>query len=160
MVEIMAAREGLVGSSERWLQSCGVMTWRRAYPGRMDQAAPARKFPALLLAETGRAEDAEWIAAEYISNALVHTKSGGHGGWFGVEVMLGKFALIAVHDLGGGGVPRTLPGQAGGRLEEHGRGLLGVSKLAARMGFFGNPADGHTVWAQLALGTDLKQQTS
>lgn len=156
----MAEREGIAGSSERWLRSCGVMTWRRAYPGRMDQAAPARKFSALLLAETGRGEDAEWIAAEFISNALLHTKSGGQGGWFGVEVVLGKFALIAVRDLGGGGVPHALPGQAGGGLEEHGRGLLGVSRLVARMGFCGNPADGHTVWAQLTLGTDPKQQTS
>jgi hypothetical protein len=136
------------------------MTWRKAYPGRTDQAAPARKFTALLLAGTGHGENAEWIAAEFISNALLHTKSGGPGGWFGVEVMLGEFALIAVYDLGGGGVPHALPGQAGGGLEEHGRGLLGASRLAARMGFCGNPSDGHTVWAQLALGTGPTRQTS
>jgi hypothetical protein len=67
--------------------------------------------------------------------------------------MLGDYAQIAVRDLGGRSVPCMSPEQAGGELSEHGRGLLGVSRLARAMGFCGSPAQGHTVWAQLDIRT-------
>jgi hypothetical protein len=67
--------------------------------------------------------------------------------------MLGKSARIAVHDLGGGGIPCVVPEQVVyGEFLEHGRGLLGVSKLALTLGFDGNPADGHKVWVELDFG--------
>ncbi|MCW2902551.1 MAG: putative anti-sigma regulatory factor, serine/threonine protein kinase [Streptosporangiaceae bacterium] len=156
----MVAEEIFSGPSGQWLRSSGVMVWRRAYPGRMDQAASARKLPAYLLADTGRGEDAEWIAAELVSNALLYTRSGERGGWFGIEVMLGERAQIAVRDLGGRGVPRVSPEQAGGQLREHGRGLLGVSRLARAMGFSGSPDLGHTVWAQLDIRTEPQRPAS
>jgi hypothetical protein len=136
------------------------MAWRRVYPGRTDQAAAARRFVAFLLADTGRGDDAEFIAAELVSNALLYTRSGAlsgrQHGCFGVEVMLGQFACIAVHDLGGGGVPCLMPEQdAYGVILEHGRGLLGVSKLAVSLGFEGSPVEGHKVWAELEVRKDL-----
>jgi hypothetical protein len=64
-------------------------------------AAVARKFAAFLLADAGCGDDAEFIAAELVSNALLYTRSGMPQGWFGVQVVLGKVACIAVRDLGG-----------------------------------------------------------
>jgi anti-sigma regulatory factor (Ser/Thr protein kinase) len=129
------------------------MTWRRVFPGRLDQVARARSWTAMLLADTSRAEDAELILTELVSNALLHTRSGEPGGWFGVEITLGRHARIAVHDLGGRPTPQlvcTAP-ESDDVLAEHGHGLRVVQDLAALVGVNGSPASGHTVWALLAL---------
>jgi serine/threonine-protein kinase RsbW len=90
---------------ERWLHCGDALTWRRAYPGRADRAASARRFAGFMLADAGCGEDAEFIVSELASNAILHTRSGEPGGWFGIEVALGEYAHIAVRDLGGGGGP-------------------------------------------------------
>lgn len=45
---------GLVMSTFRSPQVWGGMAWRRAFPGREDQSAPARRMVGWLLADTGR----------------------------------------------------------------------------------------------------------
>jgi serine/threonine-protein kinase RsbW len=135
----------------RWLHCGDALTWRRVFPGRVDQAAPARRFAGFLLTDAGCGEDAEFVIAELASNALLHTRSGKAGGWFGIEVALGEYAHIAVRDLGGGGVPSVAFTRPVDELPEHGRGLAAVSTLALTMGWMGNTVDGHTVWARLAL---------
>ncbi|MGW0805573.1 ATP-binding protein [Nonomuraea sp. NPDC002799] len=144
---------GLVISTFRSRPLWGGMAWRRAFPGRADQSAPARRMVGRLLADTGRMEDARWVAAELVSNALRHSRSGQARGFFVVEVLRGADVVrIVVYDLGGGLVPdfsRT-PGSSP-ELAEHGRGLAGVAELAVRVGAAGDAVTGHAVWAELAL---------
>nr|WP_061294091.1 ATP-binding protein [Herbidospora cretacea] len=121
------------------------------FAGRGDQAAPARRFVKQAFVDTERADDAEWIAAELVSNALSHTRSGDPGGHFVVEVRrAGHQARVVVYDLGGYGTPRLVP-PVGGELDENGHGLPGVSALAAKVGASGDPISGHAVWADLDL---------
>ncbi|MFC4585421.1 ATP-binding protein [Sphaerisporangium corydalis] len=135
------------------------LVWSRAFPGRLDQAAHARRFVRFLLEDTPCADDAELIVSELAGNALRHTRSGTEGGSFLVEVTLARppgtpgvrerggyvGVLISVHDDGGGGVPRLLDhGTPPGA--ENGRGLAIVTALATRVGFQGAPTLGHTVW--------------
>ncbi|MEV0386887.1 hypothetical protein [Nonomuraea sp. NPDC050643] len=142
------------GSRPVW----GGMAWRQAFPGRADQSAPARRLVGQLLADTGRRQDAEWVTAELVANALYHSCSG-HScsgraqGFFVVEVLRGAgVARIVVYDLGGGSVPdfSQRPGSLLG-LAEHGRGLAGVAELAVRFGAAGDASTGHAVWVELAL---------
>ncbi|GAA4102349.1 ATP-binding protein [Nonomuraea soli] len=144
---------GLVMSTLRSAQVWGGMAWRRAFPGRGDQSAIARRMVGQLLTDTGRAEDAAWVTAELVSNALRHSRSGRAGGIFVVEVLLGMDrARIVVYDLGGGTIPESspTPGALSEAVEE-GRGLSGVAALAVRTGAAGNTVTGHAVWAELAL---------
>ncbi|MFI6295958.1 ATP-binding protein [Nonomuraea sp. NPDC050790] len=144
---------GLTMSTFRARQLWAGMAWRRAFPGRGDQSALARRMVGQLLADTVRVEDAVWVTAELVSNALRHSDSGRERGVFVLEVLLGAESVrIVVYDLGGGPVPDfsrapgTLPEAA-----EGGRGLAGVAKLAARTGVVGNEVTGHAVWAELVL---------
>ncbi|MFI6396382.1 ATP-binding protein [Nonomuraea endophytica] len=143
---------GLMMSTLRSARLWGGMAWRRAFPGRGDQSALARRMVGQLLADTVRVEDAVWVTAELVSNALRHSDSGRERGFFVVEVLLGSASVrIVVYDLGGGPTPDfsrtpgTLPDA------EEGRGLAGVVKLAARTGAAGDEVTGHAVWAELAL---------
>ncbi|MEU6786979.1 ATP-binding protein [Nonomuraea angiospora] len=145
----------------------GGLVWRRTFAGRGDQAAPARRLVRLLLENTPRAEDAEWVAAELISNALRHSMSGAAGGYFVVEVARSAhLARVVLYDLGGGAVPALDRGVPAARKtetgqREDGRGLVGVAQLAAAMGVCGDPITGHAVWAELSLapfGDQERQQ--
>ncbi|MFC4014810.1 ATP-binding protein [Nonomuraea purpurea] len=144
---------GLVMSTYRSRQVWSGMAWRRAFAGRGNQSAPARRMVGQLLADTGRVEDAQWVTAELVSNALRHTRSGQARGFFMVEVLRGAdVARIVVYDLGGGPAPdfsRT-PGSPP-ELSEHGRGLAGVAELAVRVGVAGDAITGHATWADLAF---------
>ncbi|MFE0156844.1 ATP-binding protein [Nonomuraea sp. NPDC059007] len=143
---------GLMMSTLRAARLWGGMAWRRAFPGRGDQSALARRMVGQLLADTARVEDAVWVTAELVSNALRHTCSGRERGFFVVEVLRGAASVrIVVYDLGGGPVPdfSRIPGRL--PEAEEGRGLAGVAKLAARTGAAGDEVTGHAVWAELAL---------
>ncbi|MFE0156866.1 ATP-binding protein [Nonomuraea sp. NPDC059007] len=143
---------GLMMSTLRAARLWGGMAWRRAFPGRGDQSAVARRMVGQLLADTGRVEDAVWVTAELVSNALRHTCSGRERGFFVVEVLRGAASVrIVVYDLGGGPAPDF--SRTPGRLPEaeEGRGLAGVAKLASRTGAAGDEVTGHAVWAELAL---------
>ncbi|MEV0615679.1 hypothetical protein AB0I81_20355 [Nonomuraea sp. NPDC050404] len=137
------------GSRPVW----GGMAWRRAFVGRGDQSAAARRMVGRVLADTGRKDDAEWVMAELISNVLRHSLSGRAGGFFVVEVLRGaQVARLVVYDLGGGSVPdfSQTPGSLSA-LAEQGRGLAGVAALALRFGVAGDVSSGHAVWVDLAF---------
>ncbi|MEU6036132.1 ATP-binding protein [Actinomadura sp. NPDC047616] len=151
--KVMVALRGTVLQARNWLVEGEPMSWRRVFAGRADQAATARKFAAYMLADTGRADDAELIACELISNALLHSRSGEPGGWFGIEVTRHGNVQIAVYDVGGKGIPR-FPDTVATESTEHGRGLYVIRDLAAGMGVRGSPEDGHMVWARLCLGQE------
>ncbi|MFC7730698.1 ATP-binding protein [Actinomadura keratinilytica] len=138
-------------SAVEWLRSPEPLRWRRTYPGRADQVAVARRFAVSLFAGTGYEEEAGFIVAELASNAVRHTHSGHHGGWFGLEVVLEDVAYVGVTDQGGGGIPVVLPESPDQSVAEHGRGLRAVSRLAAALGIHGSSDGGHTVWADLDL---------
>jgi anti-sigma regulatory factor (Ser/Thr protein kinase) len=96
------------------------------------------------------------IAAELISNALLHTRSGGPGGCFLVEVGRRPCAArVVVYDLGGGGLPRFDMPRQRDEAREHGYGLCGVAALAVEVGLSGDPITGHAVWARLALNPTM-----
>ena len=126
------------------------MTWQRVFPGEAGQVPNARRFVRALLADTAQATDAELIVSELAGNALRHTRSGGPGGRFLVELRRGKRVRVAVYDAGGGGVPR-LPGPEPVLFGEGGRGLFMVAAVAGEVGCDGCPVTGHVVWACLPV---------
>ncbi|MFC4591775.1 ATP-binding protein [Sphaerisporangium corydalis] len=172
--EGIADFRGPIGSHECL---AGGMVWRRAFPGRVEQASRARFLVRCLLEDTRWNDDAEFVTAELVNNALLHTRSGGSGGYFVVELIRGPESVrVGVYDLGGGGTPNVTgsieeiePGSAdvtgasdlssssGGsqdvqvgadwELPEDGRGLVTVRRLVSRVGCEGDPATGHLVWA-------------
>ncbi|MFI0352847.1 ATP-binding protein [Actinomadura sp. 9N407] len=152
------------GSAAEWLWSAEPMRWRRAYSGRPDQVTSARVFAASLFAGSGREEDVAVVVAELAANAIRHTRSGEHHGWFGLEVTLAELAYIGVTDLGGGGVPTVCTERTDTDLQCGGKGLLIVSKLAVAIGTHGSAQLGHTVWADVSLTatgeTDVDQEIS
>lgn len=105
----MVGRKWGQESPEEWLRGPEPMSWRRVYPGRCDQAAAARTFAAALFAGSGREDEVEFVVAEFVADALLYTRSGGQGGWFGLELAVTELAYVAVTDLGGGGMPTVLP---------------------------------------------------
>ena len=115
---------------------------RRAFPGKPEQVALARRFVAGALDGCPAADTAVLLASEIAANALRHTRSGA-GGSFDVIVWRGvTAACIAVLDDGAARVP--VPGSTD-RLAEAGRGLALVNALAARWGHCGGPT-GRAVW--------------
>jgi anti-sigma regulatory factor (Ser/Thr protein kinase) len=115
---------------------------RRAFPGKPEQVALARRFVAGALDGCPAADTAVLLASELAANALRHTRSGA-GGSFDVIVWRGvTAACIAVLDDGAARVP--VPGSTD-RLAEAGRGLALVNALAARWGHCGGPT-GRAVW--------------
>ncbi|MBO2454186.1 ATP-binding protein [Actinomadura barringtoniae] len=138
------------GSAVEWLQG-GKMTWRRAYPGRLDQVKVARDFAVYLFTGSGHEDQVAFIVTELVTNALRHTRSGEHGGWFGVDLTYADLAYIAVTDQGGSQVPGVMPAPPEGEIRDHGHGLRGVQNMAIALGIHGNPAYGHTVWADLSI---------
>ncbi|WP_372503874.1 ATP-binding protein [Actinomadura rupiterrae] len=147
----MQCHSNLSGGANEWLHGGPAGSWRQVYPGRADQVKPARSFVGAFFAEYDREDDAKLIACELVSNALLHSRSGEPGGWFGVEVRQGRLMRIAVQDLGGRDVPR--PGAPVPRttLAVGGWGLRAVSDLSAGWGVCGSPEVGHLVWADLAV---------
>ncbi|WP_232385374.1 ATP-binding protein [Actinomadura violacea] len=126
------------------------MSWRRVFPGRVDQIPLARQFAMFLFAETSIAAEVGFVVTELSTNAVRHTRSGQQGGRFTVELVLGGLAYVGVSDLGGGGYPTVRHDPLNGPVEaEGGRGLRAVSQMAAMLGVHGSPIEGHTVWADL-----------
>jgi len=107
--------------------------------------ARARRFIAERCAEWGcrvAEEDAELVATELVTNALVHASVQCE-----LRVRLARDVLhIEVEDKGGG----TPDVQAADERAEHGRGLLIVSALCTAWGVDARPPAGKRVWAQLA----------
>ena len=150
----MTQRTPIHVSREEWLRAPGPMVWRRTFPGTGEEVARARAFVKELLSGTGCEDDAGLIATELVNNVVLHTRSKDPGGWFGIEVVLGEIASLAVTDQGGGGLPVVkLPEVTEdfdlNGLDQSGRGLFIVSELAISLDIQGSPAYGHTIRAVL-----------
>ena len=127
-------------------------TWRKVLPGTTRQVADARRLTHMFLDDTARADDAAWIVGELAANAVRHTRSGGDGGRYVLELSrLGEVARLVVYDLGGGGRPVFTRPPMALDFSEHGYGLRAIAQLAYRTGVRGNSAVGHAVWAELLL---------
>jgi hypothetical protein len=102
------------------------------FPGERCRVQDARRWAAALLAQVGADPGvSELVASELVTNALLHTRSGGPRGT--VTVAVTRAGALHVHDLGpvaglfagpGGWVP-------GADREDFGKGLLLVAELAA-----------------------------
>jgi serine/threonine-protein kinase RsbW len=119
------------------------LVWCRAFPAVPAQVGQARRFLAGILEGFPAADEAVLCLSELAANATVHSRSR-HGGHYTVRAELhGRRLRVAVRDQGG---PWAGPGVGG---EQHGRGLLIVSRLATRWGREGHAASGWTVWFEL-----------
>lgn len=127
----------------------GGMTYRRIFPGNLDQIPAARRFIRFLLEDSPCRDDAEQIVAELAANAVAHTSSGMSRGTFIVELTRKTTVVrVTVYDCGWGGIPRFAPRGRADPLDERGRGLSLVAALASQVGYRGTRTLGHAVWAQ------------
>ncbi len=118
---------------------------RRVFAGLDSQLQPMRSWLSSLLPPGALCDDVLSVATELGTNALQHTATG-HGGSFAVELTCSPSAdRITVTDNGGPSDPRLIDDPDA----EHGRGLLLVCGLAARMGVAGD-GRGRQVWAEIA----------
>lgn len=100
------------------------------FPGEPCRVQDARRWAAALLAQAGAdPETGELLASELVTNAVLHTRSGGPRGT--VTVIVTGAGALHVHDLGpvagscagsGGWVP-------GADREDFGKGLLLTAEL-------------------------------
>jgi serine/threonine-protein kinase RsbW len=156
------------GSAEEWSAASPVGTMRYAFTGKLEQLREARQVVEKLFAGTGHEDDAGLIVGELATNAVLYTRSGREGGWFGVEISFEFFARIAVVDLGAAGwlignprkdavdardplLEEELSGFQDEELSLGGRGLAIVAELSVVTGACGSDALGHRVWAELDL---------
>ncbi len=117
------------------------------YPGLAAIVPSARRFVRGILASSPRAADMELIAAELISNAILHSPAGAGGGEFTVCVKTGAgWARIEVSDAGTG---EWHPLPQGHDDDEYGRGLAIVAAIADKLGHDVS-ARGQIVWAEVA----------
>ncbi|GAB3677748.1 hypothetical protein GCM10027589_48000 [Actinocorallia lasiicapitis] len=128
----------------------GDMCWRRAFPGLPAEARRAREFVGFLTEGFACVDDVLLAAAEMISNAVRHTRSGLPGGLFVVEVRRWRGgAALTVIDQGGPSEPRAKPLAESAdefALFESGRGLLTIGITASWWDWTGGDA-GRTVTA-------------
>jgi serine/threonine-protein kinase RsbW len=138
MSTLLAARPDLPANALRW---------RRAFPGRPEQASVVRRFAETLLHGCPLVDDVLLVADELVVNALRHTGSGRPGGSFAVEIRRER-AEVVVMVTDQGCLTEPAPADAD-ELAESGRGLRTVSLLATSWGWYGN-AGGRTVTAVFA----------
>jgi serine/threonine-protein kinase RsbW len=121
----------------------------RVFAGRPDQVGAARRFVAAALDPKMDGYDAACLlTSEAVTNALLHSASGGEDGTLLVTWSIrGDRLRVEIHDSGGPMGPR--------RRVHHvesitGRGLDLFEALSSGWGFDGGP-DGRTVWFELDL---------
>ena len=129
------------------------LVWRKTFPGALDQPGRAREELASALRASPDLDDIFLVAlddikvvtSELCTNAVIHTRSGHHGGTFKVEATTadGESLLVAVADGGAPEGPRLL---APALADTHFRGLHLVMALSDDCGVCGD-AEGRTVWA-------------
>jgi serine/threonine-protein kinase RsbW len=120
------------------------LRWRRAFPGRPEQASVVRRFVETLLHGCALVDDVLLVTDELVVNALRHTGSGRPGGGFAVELRRER-AEVVVMVTDHGCLTEPAPVDAD-ELAESGRGLRTVSLLATSWGWHGNTG-GRTVTA-------------
>ncbi|MEV4477050.1 ATP-binding protein [Nonomuraea sp. NPDC049504] len=145
-----------------WMRSSDRMDWRGVFPGERDQVRRVRRMVEALFEGTGREGDAGLIVSELTTNALLHTRSGRAGGWFGVEMHLPEKgpAYLGVCDLGGAGRPLLDRRPTDGKLTVGGFGLAIVRELVVKLSQIGSPATGHTVWVHLDIDVQNAKRTA
>jgi len=113
------------------------LCWRRAFPGRPEQAADVRRFVGCLLTGCPSADDAVQTVGELVANAICHTRSADPGGLFVVEVRRwrGGGAAVSVTDQGGPTEPRVTDPDP---YDGHGLGLQLVAATATWWGWRGD----------------------
>lgn len=131
--------------------------WRRVFPGEERQLGAIRRWLKSLLPGCPARDDLATVVTELGANAIRHTASG-RGGWLIVEMTWhGSVVRIAVADGGGPAEPRVIEQPAA----DHGRGLMLVRGLSARMGVCGDHR-GRLVWADVfwdgALGATVMRE--
>lgn len=120
------------------------LVWSRSFPAAAAQIGQTRRFLARILGDLPTADDAVLCLSELATNATLHSHSR-DGGHFTVRVELHcEYLRVAVRDQGG---PWTPEDEAD---DQHGRGLLIVSRLATNWGRTGQAAAGWTVWFEMS----------
>src|SRR5690606_11013829 len=120
------------------------MYWRRDFHGKADQVRLVRAFAAHLLADFPGLDDVLLVLDELAVNAVRHTRSGGDGRRFTVEISMDVAGVIVyVTDQGGPGHPRLRDSTD---LAEGGRGLLTVELRSGPWSWTGD-SQGRTVRA-------------
>ncbi|MFG1959615.1 ATP-binding protein [Nonomuraea sp. NPDC049028] len=122
-------------------------------PGVAHSVAVARRCVGEMLAAAGLrvVEDVRLIVSELITNALIHTASGLHGGVVTVEVVAvdAEIVRVEVTDDGADTIPRS---RASGDDDCHGRGLWLVEQIALKWGVRLLGAGQRAVWAEMFTG--------
>lgn len=117
------------------------ITWSQDFPATPQQVGEARRFLAAILDGRAAADDAVLCLSELAGNAVLHSRSATSGAQFTVRATLKKNQLrVEVSDDGG---PWHWPDGDG---DQHGRGLVIVSRLATAWGRAGTPDTGWTLW--------------
>lgn len=98
--------------------------WYRLFEATPEQVGVARRFLADCLDGAPETSDAITCLSEIASNAVLHSRSAGPGGQFGVRVRRAPGWLRVEVTDEGGPWRREMPG------DTHGRGLLVVQMLA------------------------------
>jgi anti-sigma regulatory factor (Ser/Thr protein kinase) len=127
----------------------GELKGERVFAGRPDQVAAARRFVAAALDPKLPGYDAACLlTSEAVTNALLHSASGGEDGTLLVTWSIrGGRLRVEIHD---GGEPMD-PRRRVHHVESvTGRGLDLFEALSSGWGFDGGP-DGRTVWFELDL---------
>jgi DNA-binding XRE family transcriptional regulator len=121
------------------------ITWSRPFPATPQQVGEVRRFLADILAGRPAAGDAVLCLSELATNAVLHSRSAAPGAQFTVHATLKDDQLrIEVNDDGG---PWHWPD--GTDDQQHGRGLVIVSRLSTAWGRAGTPETGWTAWFTL-----------
>ena len=149
----MAAIEGSARRPVSGRQPAAVLApelrWHRRFPGEERQVSSLRRWLAGLLPECPSRDDVMTVAVELATNTLKFTASG-RGGSFTVEIAwYGTTVRVGVMDDGAPDGPHLIEDP----LNEHGRGLMMVHALSARVGVCGDHR-GRLVWADVAWTAD------
>ena len=115
--------------------------WSRPFPATPAQVREARQFLAGILDGHPATDDAVLCLSELVTNAVLHSRSGGPDGHFRVCAEVdGSRVRVEVSDQGG-------PWERSAEEDEqNGRGLLVVAQLARNFGRTGDDQAGWTVW--------------
>jgi anti-sigma regulatory factor (Ser/Thr protein kinase) len=122
-------------------------------PGVAQSVAVARHCVGAMLAAAGRRdlENVQLITSELITNALIHTASGLHGGVVTVDVVAvdAEIVRVEVTDDGADTVPQA---RESGDDDCHGRGLWLVEQVSLKWGVRLLGAGQRAVWAETFTG--------
>lgn len=126
--------------------------WVTTWEGVPERLADIRQYLRHILGDVDGGDDVVLVASELAANAIRHSKSGGAGGSFVLQVAAFTDCWhVRVDDQGGPSSPMLEDVKD---TDESGRGLPMVAALARAWGTLGGNA-GRTVWAEVPFpGTD------